>query len=163
MCGYKKEAKIFSDDSIVCQCLLSSQFHVYQNIETIGRLVAHHARTDANMRTHPREVAVNACTHTPHMYTSPYCQPWRPTSLGDNSWSLAIEINTGTDGPVSPRFCVFFAYKKMLGQTDMRTRERMYCQTIWTVRDISRDDRAKIATCSLRTLKKNYSIDGRAE
>ena len=25
-------------------------------------------------------------------------------SAGDNSWSLAIEINTGTGGPVSPRF-----------------------------------------------------------
>ena len=38
----------------------------------------------------------------------------------------------------------------------------MYCQTIRTVRDISRDDRAIIATYSLRTptdrLKKNYLI-----
>ena len=51
----------------------------------------------------------------------------------------------------------------MLGRTDTRTRERMYCQTIRTVRDISRDDRARIATCSLRTptdrVKENYSID----
>ena len=51
----------------------------------------------------------------------------------------------------------------MLGRTDTGTRERMYCQTIRTVRDISRDDRAIIATCSLRTptdrLKENYSID----
>ena len=58
---------------------------------------------------------------------------------------------------------MFFAYTKMLGRTDTRTRERMYCQTIRTVRDISRDDRAIIATCSLRTptdrLKENYSID----
>ena len=80
-------------------------------------------------------------------------------SAGDNSWSLAIEINTGTGGPVSPRF---FAYKKMLGRTDTRTREKMYCQTILTVRDISRDDRARIATCSLRTptdrLKENDRI-----
>ena len=40
---------------------------------------------------------------------------------------------------------------------------RAYCQTIRKVRDISRDDRAIIATCSLRTptdrLKENYSID----
>ena len=51
----------------------------------------------------------------------------------------------------------------MLGRTEPRTRDRMYCQTIRTVRDISRDDRARIATCSLRTLtdrlKENYSID----
>ena len=46
---------------------------------------------------------------------------------------------------------MFFAYKKLLGRTETRTRERMYCQTIRTVRDISRDDRARIATCSLRT------------
>ena len=53
----------------------------------------------------------------------------------------------------------------MLGRTDTRTRESMYCQTIRTVRDISRDDRARIATWSLRTptdrLKENHSIDGR--
>ena len=39
----------------------------------------------------------------------------------------------------------------------------MYCQTIRTVRYISRDDRARIVTCSLRTStyrhKENYSID----
>ena len=51
----------------------------------------------------------------------------------------------------------------MLGRTETRTHDRMYCQTIRTVRYISRDDRAIIATCSLRTptdrLKDNYSID----
>ena len=119
-------------------------------------------RTDARTRAHAfAHTRTNACTHTPHTHTppSPYrysmgllCQPTvTARSAGDNSWSLAIEINTGIGGPVSPRFWVFFAYKKMLGWTDTRTRERMYCQTIWTVRDISRDDRARIATCSLRT------------
>ena len=33
----------------------------------------------------------------------------------------------------------------------MRTHERMFCQTIRTIRYIFRDDRARIATCSLRT------------
>ena len=57
----------------------------------------------------------------------------------------------------------------MLGRTEMRTRDRVYCQTIRSVRDvdISRDDRARIATCRLRTptdrqtdrLTENYSID----
>ena len=56
----------------------------------------------------------------------------------------------------------------MLGRTDTRTRESMYCQTIRRVRYISRDDRARIATtCSLRTptegqtdrLKDTYSVD----
>ena len=51
----------------------------------------------------------------------------------------------------------------MLGRIQTRTRDRIYCQTIRTVRDISRDDRVRIANCSLRTLtyrlKENYSID----
>ena len=46
----------------------------------------------------------------------------------------------------------------MLGRTETRTRDRIFCQTMRTVRDISRDDRARIATCSLRTLA-NYSIE----
>ena len=45
----------------------------------------------------------------------------------------------------------------------MRTRDRICFQTIRSVRDISRDDRARIATCSLRTatdrFKANYSVD----
>ena len=56
----------------------------------------------------------------------------------------------------------------MLGLTETRTHDRINCQTMRTVRDISRDDRARIATCRLRTLtdrqtdrlKENYSIDG---
>ena len=59
---------------------------------------------------------------------------------------------------------MFFAYKKLLGRTETRTGDRMYCQTIRTVRDISRDERARIATCSLLTptdrFKENFSIDG---
>ena len=57
----------------------------------------------------------------------------------------------------------FSRIKKMLGRTEMRTRDRMYCQTKRSVWDISRGDQARIATCSLRTstdrLKANYSID----
>ena len=51
----------------------------------------------------------------------------------------------------------------MSGRTETRTRDRIYCQTMRTFRDISRDNRARIATCSLRKLtdrlKANYSID----
>ena len=53
--------------------------------------------------------------------------------------------------------------KKLLGRTETRTRDRMHLGRIRSVRDISRDDRARIATCSLRTptdrLMENYSID----
>ena len=64
---------------------------------------------------------------------------------------LAIEINTRAGDPISPRFWMFCAYKKLLGRTETRTRDIMYCQTIRTVRDISRDVPARIANCSLRT------------
>ena len=59
----------------------------------------------------------------------------------------------------------FSRIKKMLGRIETRTRDRIYSQTKRTVRDISRDDRARIATWSLRTLtdrlKENYSIDAK--
>ena len=76
-----------------------------------------HARTDG--RTHTRSHAparTRAHTH-PHTHTppSPYrysmslCQPTvTARSAGDNSWSLAIEINTGTGGPVSPEVLSVF-------------------------------------------------------
>ena len=53
----------------------------------------------------------------------------------------------------------FSRIKNCLGRTETQTRDRMYCKTIRTVIDISRDDRARIATCSLRTPTENYSID----
>ena len=47
---------------------------------------------------------------------------------------------------------VFSRIKKILCRSETRTRDRMYCQTIRSVRAIYRDDRARIATCTLRTL-----------
>ena len=69
-------------------------------------------RANAPARTHPRErTRANESTHAPPTHTPPYrysmglCQQAvTPRSAGDNSWSMAIEINTGTAGPVSPRF-----------------------------------------------------------
>ena len=45
---------------------------------------------------------------------------------------------------------VFSRIKKMLGRIETRPRDRIYFQTIRTVRDISRDDRARIANSNLR-------------
>ena len=47
---------------------------------------------------------------------------------------------------------MFFAYKKLLGRTEKRTHDRMCCQMIRTVRDISRDDQARIATYTVAWL-----------
>ena len=119
-----------------------------------------HARTRLHARTHRR-----ACVHT-HTHTAVAVQVWcvggaqawqswlpfSPVPLAFMAGSWVIQINTRAGDPISPRFWMFSAYKKMLGRIETRTRDRIYCQTIRTVRDISRDDRARIATCSLQTL-----------
>ena len=77
-------------------------------------------------------------------------------------WFYSIDHSRERCG-IRYSFGDFSRIKKMLGRIETRTRDMIYCQTIRTVRDISRDDRARIATCSLRTptdiLKENYSID----
>ena len=55
----------------------------------------------------------------------------------------------------------FSRIQKMLGRNETRTRDRMYCQTMRTVRDISRDEtieqELRPAVCD--RLKENCSID----
>ena len=41
-----------------------------------------------------------------------------------------IQIYTRVGDKISASFWVFFAYKKLLGRTETRTRDRMYCQSI---------------------------------
>ena len=119
-----------------------------------------HAHTHARARTH-------AHTHTPtHTHTPPspfrfdasvapkrdeVNAPFSPVPLAFMAGSWVIQMNTRAGDPLSLRFWMSFAYKKMIGRTETRTRCRMYCQTIRTVRNISQDDRARIATCSLLT------------
>ena len=97
----------------------------------------------------------DAHTHRRRRRRTGYRYSLTPNRDGPLRWrlcrSLATEINTHAGDPISPRFWMIFAYKRMLGQTETRTRDMMYRQTIRTVRDISRDDRARIATCRLRT------------
>ena len=109
--------------------------------------------------THHRRCSMGRCA-----------QPWRSyhnSPLFDVGETMAgrcfIQINNARATQYSQQCWRFFAYKKILGRTETRTSDRMYCQSIRTVWDISRDDRARIATCSLLTptdrLKENYSID----
>ena len=133
-----------------------------------------HARTNGRTHTHAcTRVHTRAHAHArtpahPHTHTHRrrcIAIRFQPTvtarSAGNNSGSLAFEINSGTGGQVSSEIWKFFAYKKLLGRTETRTRDRMYLGRIRYVRDISRDDRARIATCILRTptdrLMENYS------
>ena len=73
------------------------------------------------------------------------------SSVGDNGRRCFIQINTREGDPVSRGSVCFSRIQKMLGRTETRTRERMYCQSIRTVRNMSRDNRARIASCSLIT------------
>ena len=66
-------------------------------------------------------------------------------------WTVAGSLNTRVATRFPRDFARFSRINKLLGRTETRTRDRMYCQTIRTVRGISRNDRARIATCSLRT------------
>ena len=107
-------------------------------------------------------------THTAEPFGLALCN-WSVAPNRDGPcrwWQWArcfIQINTCEGDPASRGFVCFSRIKKLLGRTETRTCDRMYCQTIRTVWDISRDDRARIATCSLLTstdrFKENYSID----
>ena len=86
---------------------------------------------------------------------SVHCRSGRSVAMNhDRSyrrhWFYSLDQSRGRRG-IRYSFGCFSRIKKMLGRIDTRTRDRIYCQTIRTVRDISRDDRARIATCSLRT------------
>ena len=75
----------------------------------------------------------------------------------------SIQLTTRVGEAVFAIVLDVFRIKKMLGRIETQTRDRIYYQTIRTVIYISRDDRARIATCSLRTptdrLKENYSVN----
>ena len=117
-----------------------------------------HTRTCAFMRAHAcARTRAHTCTHravatvrrTGYRYSA---SPNHDVPLRlRKRRSLAIQITTCTDDPITPMFCMEFAHKTLLGGTETRTGDRMYLGRIRSVRDISRDDRARIATCSLRT------------
>ena len=76
---------------------------------------------------------------------------WRSTGTAITCVIISY-LDTGAGDSVSALvFGVCFAYKEIVKPTEMRTRERKGRQSIRTVRDISRDERERIATCSLRT------------
>ena len=114
--------------------------------------VANTSRAHACARTRAHACA---STHTAVAAVQVSDILWRPPvttrSAGIHS-RLQGHSNKHTRWPPDfPEILDVFRVNKLLGRTETRTRYRMYFQTIRTVRDISRDDRARIATCSLRT------------
>ena len=75
----------------------------------------------------------------------------RPITSESSVTPLFIQQPYARDSAFAIVYGCFSRIKKMLGRTEMRTRERKYLGRIRSVWDISRGDRARIATCSLRT------------
>ena len=78
-------------------------------------------------------------------------------------WFYSIDHSRGRRG-IRYSFGCFFVYKKMLDRIEMRTRYRIYCQTIRTVETFPEtiEQELRPAVCEHRQtdrLKGNYSID----
>ena len=96
-----------------------------------------HARTQActRVRSHARARA-RAHIHrrrrrTGYRYS---LAPNRDGPLrGQQCWSLAIQINASAGCPFSPSFVGVLTYTKVIGRTETRSRDRIYCQSIQRV------------------------------
>ena len=112
---------------------------------------------------------IHACTHTrTYLRTHPpiAVQVVAVRWLGVNGRSvLHSNKQSRMRRGIRDSFGCLSRIKKVLGRTEMRTRDMMCVQSIRTVWDISREDRARIANCSLLSsidrLKENYTIDDR--
>ena len=135
-----------------------------KNYHRITHTSRTHACTDVRTRTLAH---THTLTHDRGRSLCRCAQPWlrhgraHPFRRWRDNGRSATHCNKL---PASKSVCtiVWVPPRVILGRTEARTRDRVYCQTIRSVRDIYRDDRARIATCILRTLtdrhKKNYSI-----
>ena len=117
-----------------------------------------HACTHARMHAHAMYCAH---THPPpspsrlSLFDGSLCEVnahFSPVPLAMNGRSvLHSNKQSRMRRGIRDSFGCFSRIKKLLGRTETRTRDRMCFQSIRTVLDISRDDRARIATCSLLT------------
>ena len=118
-----------------------------------------HGRTHAHT---PRTTVAVRCVGAPN---SDYVMVGRTLFAGETMADRRLnEINYARATLYARQF-FFPRINKILGRNETLTRDRMNCQTIQSVRfteTIEQDDRARIATCTLRTLtdrhKENYSI-----
>ena len=125
--------------------LMICHYHPGSNIIIVYWKHIMHARTRARTHTHAAE-------HFRLALCDGSVAPNRDGPFRWRHWASMFHSNKHTRGRSGfPRFCVFFAYKKLLVRTETRTGETKRFQTIRTVWDISRDHRARMATCSLLT------------
>ena len=135
----------YQPGSNICIVYCKHITHARSHIRTLA-----HTHARAHTRSH-------MCTHA--VAASP---PYRLSLFGgaqptvtassacDNSGRWPFKSTHELATRFTRLFGSFSRITKLLGRTETRTRDRMYCQTIRIVRDISRDDRARIPTCSLR-------------
>ena len=154
---------------IILIIIISSLGQIF--LSCIANTSRTHIRSCTRARTHTR-VHTRVRTHArTHLYThrrTGYRYSVAPNRDGPlrlrQCRSLAILINTRSGDQTYPRFWMFFTYNKIARPNwDANSWQDVLSDDTNSYRDISRDDRARIATCSLRTLtdrlKENYSID----
>ena len=126
-----------------------------------------HTHTHAHAHTHTRTHTLARTGPPTDRRHHPGCRCYmggvRPTMTkicplfacsAGHEWPVGASLKNQSRvrGGIRDRFgCFSRIHEKMLGRTETPTRQRMYCQSIRIVRDISRDDRARIATCILPT------------
>ena len=117
------------------QILLS---YIANTSRTHARTHTHVVRTHARTHTHTHTWYAHTHAHTPSRRSGYRCSMgrWLPPvtarSAGENDHRCFIQINTRERGRPGSPMC-FSHIKKLLGRTETRTRERMYCQSIRTV------------------------------
>ena len=117
----------------ICYRILQTRHactHARAHTRAHARIHAHaHTRAHAHTCTHTA-VATVTVRRTGYRYS---VSPNRDGPLRLRPClSLAVQITTRTGDPITPIFWMFFAYKKMLDRTEMRTRDRICFQPIRT-------------------------------
>ncbi len=121
-------------------------------IISLGQILLSYIENTSRTHAHARAPTY---THTAEPFRLALCDgsvaPKRDGTFRWQQWA-SLHSNKHMRGRSGfPRFCVFFAYTKIARPTETRTCDRMCFQAIRTVGNISRDDRARIATYSLLT------------
>ena len=106
---YTSRVLVEGKSSVSLICMKYTIIFLISIIISLGQIIlsciANTSRTHARERVHAPTPPPTHTPLSPYRYSMGLCQPTvTARSAGDNSWSLAIEIDTGTGSPVFPRF-----------------------------------------------------------
>ena len=120
----------------------------YRILQTHRARTRTHAHTREHAHpTHDRRCSLYRCAQSVRHGWAHRFRCWRDNGRSVIHWN---KEHAG-DSVLMIGLGFFSRIKQILGRTETRTRDRICFQTIRSVWDIFRDDRARIATCSLRT------------